>query len=592
MTRLPKNGADDERAVGAGEASAVERTDLSRVKSNVARTASPRAGELPRALTPAYRLDSLIAVGGMGSVYEGTQLALARKVAIKVLTAQKGADDFRRRFLLEASVSARLAHRNIVTVHDYGETASGELFMVMELLEGETLTSLLARERRLAPARAVRIAIEICRALRAAHRESVAHRDLKPGNVMILRGEEEGDPERVKVLDFGLVKVFESVERGALDRDLTQSETMLGSPRYMAPEQILCEPADNRTDIYSLGVVLFSMLTGELPFAAKGAMQILQHHLHTAAPSLAERMVRLEDETEPPALPSALDAIVQRCMAKAPSDRYQSVDELSKALSQAYATLTGLRADGSTMFALGGAGIGADPSGPHAAIAPSITPTPSPAPSGLLLPPLDAPLEAPGLGEGGAPSRAWIGVALAALLVAVGVGAIAMTMGGGEAERPAAPAPAATRVTVTSEPPGAEVRLDDRVLGTTPVETSLEAAVVGERVELELTLAGHRATRVAATLRGPQVAVHTELAPLTAPPAAEVAEPPPARVEPAPVPAVAPAPAAPPAEREPRAQRTERRTPRAAPPAAEPERPRSPVILEDEARRAAVPVVD
>src|SRR5690606_18608979 len=153
------------------------------------------------------------------------------------------------------------------------------------------------------------------------------------------------------------------------------SETMLGSPRYMAPEQILCEPADNRTDIYSLGVVLFSMLTGELPFTAKGAMQILQHHLHTPVPSLAERLVRLEGEGEPPELPAALDAIVQRCMAKAPDDRYQTVDELSKALSQVHATLTGLRADGSTMFALGADASNADPSGPRAAIGPSITPT-------------------------------------------------------------------------------------------------------------------------------------------------------------------------------------------------------------------------
>src|SRR5690606_31017672 len=214
--------------------------------------------------------------------------------------AQKGGDDFRRRFLLEASVSGRLTHRNIVTVHDYGETPAGEVFMVMELLDGEPLTNILARETRLAPDRACRIAIEICRALRVAHKQSVAHRDLKPGNVMILRGEEEGDAERVKVLDFGLVKVFQDAQEAPLDRDLTQGETMLGSPRYMAPEQIMCEPADNRTDIYSLGVVLFSMLTGELPFAGKSAVQVLKQHLQAPVPTLAEKMVLRPGETARP----------------------------------------------------------------------------------------------------------------------------------------------------------------------------------------------------------------------------------------------------------------------------------------------------
>lgn len=563
MTSLPNNREHAAQRPGS------DRADASGAKPKLPGAPDER---FPRMLTPKYRLDSLIAVGGMGRVYAGTQLPLQRKVAIKLLTAQKGGDDFRRRFLLEASVSGRLTHRNIVTVHDYGETPAGEVFMVMELLDGEPLTNILARETRLAPERACRIAIEICRALRVAHKQSVAHRDLKPGNVMILRGEEEGDAERVKVLDFGLVKVFQDAQEAPLDRDLTQGETMLGSPRYMAPEQIMCEPADNRTDIYSLGVVLFSMLTGELPFAGKSAVQVLKQHLQAPVPTLAEKMVLRPGETAAPALPPALDEIVRRCMEKDPADRYASVDELSHALSSVYATLTGVREEGSVVFQ-----VGPDASGPRGAVIPSLTPTPTPALDGLNFD------EAPENEE--RRSRAWIGVLVAALVAAGAVGGgVALMEKTSPAEQPEpAPAVAATQVVLTSEPPGAEVRLGERLLGTTPTEQQLDPAELGERVELDFTLAGHHPAKVPATLRGDRIALHTELRPLP-PPTVEV----PAEEPAAPIRAAE----EPEQRREPvRERRVRGRESRVSTREPEQVQERRPQVV-DEARRRSVPVVD
>lgn len=548
--------------------------------SGTKRKLAAPAEELPRMLTPKYRLDSLIAVGGMGRVYAATQLPLQRKVAIKLLSAQKGGDDFRRRFLLEASVSGRLTHRNIVTVHDYGETSSGELFMVMELLDGEPLSAVLERETRFSPERACWIAIEICRALRAAHRESVAHRDLKPGNIMLLRGDEEGEAERVKVLDFGLVKVFQDTQEAPLERDLTQSETMLGSPRYMAPEQILCEPVDNRADIYSLGVVLFTMLTGALPFGGKNAVQVLKEHLHAPVPRLADKVVLRHGESSAPEFPAELDAIVQRCMQKSPDDRFQNVDELARALGAAYASLTGARSEGSAVFSLGH-----EASGPRSAILSSLTPTPTPA-FGELRVGEESVVEPRSRGV-------LVGGALALLLAAIVFGFVLTREGDAPAEEPemaAPPVPAPTRVSLTSEPPGAEVRLGERLLGVTPTEVELEAATLGERVELEFTLEGHWPATVPAVLGGESVAVHTALRPLPPTPAE------PAETEP-PTKAVETQPARSETARERRARSSERKGARPAAQheasAPQPEVPSERRIrVVDESRRRAVPVVD
>ncbi|UJR84682.1 serine/threonine-protein kinase [Sandaracinus amylolyticus] len=550
----------------------------------------PPAGELlPRELTSKYRLDSLIAIGGMGRVYRATQLPLDRKVAIKLLAIQKGNDDFRKRFFLEASISSRLKHPNIVTVHDYGETSDGGLFMVMELLDGEPLTDVLAREVRVEPGRASRIALEICRALRAAHRESLAHRDLKPGNVMLTRGEDD-ESEHVKVLDFGLVKVFqENQEIAPLERDLTRGETMLGSPRYMAPEQIVCDPVDNRTDIYALGVVLFSLVAGQVPFGGKSAVSILQQHLNAPVPNVRDRIVLRAGETRAPEMPAGLEAVIKRCMEKRPSDRFQSVAEVMQALA---------KIDGSSLSSMRSShdqSVEISASGPVMLRSPSevpgTTPTPQPMPAELR------------------PSRARTGAVVAVVAGAATVAGLLAWGGGASSDPTPAPAPTVaatpveapaarpTRVIVTSDPAGAEVRARGDVIGTTPLEQEI-AGERGERVELEVTLEGHRPARVPAVLQGDSVAVHVELhelAPVAPPPvevAAPIAAPPPvattsssssrsrrARTETAPAAVATPSPSTSPP---PPATTTS--------PAVSPESPRRGVV--DDTRARSVPVVD
>ncbi len=299
--------------------------------------------QLPRVLLGRYRLDAMLAEGGMGRVYRGTQLTLDRPVAIKVLKNKRGSDDgFRKRFMLEASVSARLHHPNIVVVHDYGESEAGELFMAMELLEGLPLNTAVKRTGPFTPPEVREIGTQICRALRVAHAVGLAHRDLKPANVFLLDtlSPSQDEPElQVKVVDFGLVKLFNDEAKPlapALDGDLTGGDVMLGSPRYMSPEQILGGEVDARTDIYSLGVLLFTVATGRPPFLGTTRIEVLRQHLHANPPSLMEA-VQGTDWAHHPVDP-AIDAVIQRCMQKEPQDRYQSVDDVIRDLRQGPAT--------------------------------------------------------------------------------------------------------------------------------------------------------------------------------------------------------------------------------------------------------------
>jgi serine/threonine-protein kinase len=210
-----------------------------------------------------FKVLSLIAKGGMGRVYRAEQSPLGRIVALKVLHPNySGEEDpeFSRRFTLEASVVSRLKHPNTVTVYDYGETAAGVLFMAMELLEGRTLHRLIREEGALDPARATHIALQIARSLREAHGQGVIHRDLKPANVFLIHHDD--DIDFVKVLDFGLVKNLDEAE----GESLTKTGLFMGSPKYMAPEQIRGDRCTPATDVYALGVMLFEMLAGKVPF--------------------------------------------------------------------------------------------------------------------------------------------------------------------------------------------------------------------------------------------------------------------------------------------------------------------------------------
>jgi serine/threonine-protein kinase len=262
----------------------------------------------------------------MGRVYRAVQVGLNRAVALKILDSNYGAgrdESFRQRFLVEGALTAKLSHPNTVRVFDYGCTADGIFYLAMEFLDGETLDNVLALGP-LAWRRVLSIGQQIARALREAHELGVVHRDLKPGNVMLLAADD--DTDHIKVLDFGLVKSF--VEGHELEgRAITQQGMLMGSPPYMAPEQGDKNRADPRSDIYSLGCILFEALTGRPPYDGGGPLEIILKHVNQPIPEL-----RTPSNFEP--IPALMAEAVRRCLQKLPMDRFQSMDELLQALSE------------------------------------------------------------------------------------------------------------------------------------------------------------------------------------------------------------------------------------------------------------------
>jgi len=273
-----------------------------------------------------FRVVSSVGKGAMGRVYRAVQVPLNRAVALKVLDTNYGPgrdEAFRRRFLVEAALTARLSHPNTVRVLDYGYSREGLLFLAMEYLDGETLDRVLAKGP-LPWRRVLGISQQIARALREAHELGVVHRDLKPSNVMLLNADEDHD--FVKVLDFGLVKSF--IEGEELEgRAITKQGMLMGSPQYMAPEQGDKNAADPRSDVYSLGVTMFEALTGKVPFGGAQPLEIILKHVHDPVPPVVT----------PPSLepaPETMKAIVARCLAKSPMDRFQSMEEVLQALQE------------------------------------------------------------------------------------------------------------------------------------------------------------------------------------------------------------------------------------------------------------------
>src|SRR6266403_1138549 len=273
---------------------------------------------LGRVLNDRYRILEGIGRGGMGRVYKALQAPLDRVVALKVLGAGHDRDpNFYKRFFLEASVTAKLTHPNTITLYDYGRTDDGIFFIAMEYLDGRTLSQAIQSEGALAQERVIHIVQQICRSLREAHALGIIHRDLKPANVMLLH--QQDDHDFVKVLDFGLVKFFSGGEGES--EEITNAGTFMGSPHYIAPEQARNQGPDQRCDIYSLGVLLYHMLTGRVPFTAPAPVDIILKHLHDAP--VPPRQLRADLQIAP-----ELQRIVLRCMAKGREQRYQSMDEL------------------------------------------------------------------------------------------------------------------------------------------------------------------------------------------------------------------------------------------------------------------------
>lgn len=281
---------------------------------------------LRRVFEGKYRLDERLGGGGMGTVYRATHLLIDRPVAIKVLSQRfVGDSTAKQRFRREARAAGRMHHPNAVSVTDFGATADGYLYIVMELLEGETLRDLLAREAPLDIARAVSIMLQTCAAVGAAHDAGLIHRDLKPANIFI--EQRANTPSVIKVLDFGVAKF--AVEEQADDdyQTLTQVGAIIGTPRYMSPEQ--CSGSggvSTASDVYSLGIILYEMLSGMVPFTAETPLAIALRHVSHAPRPLHEIA---------PSVPQKLEAIAHKALAKLPSDRFADANEMRREIFSA-----------------------------------------------------------------------------------------------------------------------------------------------------------------------------------------------------------------------------------------------------------------
>lgn len=277
---------------------------------------------LPRPLTERYRLDSKLGEGGMGTVYQGLDLVMRRLIAVKLVRPEDGtqiSEEIAGRFLREAKHTARLRHEHIVEVFDVGRTDNGELFLVMELLTGESLSDRIRRDGLLPYNTVIHIALQICEGLHVAHTSGIVHRDLKPGNIMLVpRG---GDDHFVKVLDFGVAKSTATEQT-----QLTRTGVLVGTVEYMAPEQILGGTIDARTDVYAFGALLYRALTGTHVFREQGVPKLINNHLNKTPESMASRVPDVE-------IPRSLEAVVMKCLAKKPEERYESMRELWLALA-------------------------------------------------------------------------------------------------------------------------------------------------------------------------------------------------------------------------------------------------------------------
>jgi eukaryotic-like serine/threonine-protein kinase len=277
---------------------------------------------LGRVMAGKYHIDAFLGAGAMGRVYRATQRPLDKVVAVKVLNAALVSElSTQQRFLREAQAASRIDHPNSVAVFDFGREADGATFIVMEYLRGESLEELLQREGSVSPARCVAIMSQVLAALSEAHDHGVVHRDVKPENIMLVpRAGDDG--VAVKVTDFGIAKVLDDDEHGA-SLKLTATGVIPGSPAYMSPEQARGREVDGRSDLYQCGVILYEMITGDIPFGGESAIEVIMRHLNDPAPSPRDRS---------PRCPAALEAVVLRAMEKDPARRFDDARAMRHAL--------------------------------------------------------------------------------------------------------------------------------------------------------------------------------------------------------------------------------------------------------------------
>ena len=486
-----------------------------------------------RVVNDRFRIIAMIARGGMGKVYRAEQAPLGREVALKVLTTNYSGDsdpEFHKRFFLEASICSKLTHPNTVTIFDYGRTDDDVYYIAMEMLEGRTLHRALRDEGPFTGERAVGIARQICRSLREAHGLGVIHRDLKPANVYLVRHGDEND--FVKVLDFGLVKNVE--DKG---EDLTQTGLFMGSPKYMSPEQIRGERADPRADIYSLGVMIYEMVVGKVPFDRPNSVNILMAHVHEAPPPFAEINPNVSVAPE-------LEALVMKCLNKQAADRFSSMEELLGAMKSVNDTRSGdlgtsgeqsvystgkhgalRQSAGDTLTSLTPSGVVVPPGAMRTG--PNVTSTSTTLPAGRDT---DA---APPTSRMPMYAALTLAAAMIVALIWYGTGAPppptstalhpepdvigALPTATPRVEPPpssvAEPAVMRTLVSLRSTPPGATVNVGEQAYGPTPtdVEWSGEDATRGREVTFVFHLAGYRDYSVLRTVTSDTLEVSATL---------------------------------------------------------------------------------
>ncbi|HEV2859674.1 MAG TPA: serine/threonine-protein kinase [Pyrinomonadaceae bacterium] len=288
-------------------------------------TGDPADPLVGRVLDDKYRLDARLGEGGMGTVYSATHLLIERSVAVKVLNPRLLTDEAaKERFRREARAAGRLQHSNAVAVTDFGETRDGVVYLVMELLEGRPLRDLLAHESPLDPARAVSIMLQVAAAVGAAHEAGIIHRDLKPGNIFVVQ--RPNAPHIVKVLDFGIAKLAPTEGDGVPLNTLTGTGVMIGTPRYMSPEQCDGAQLTPAADVYSLGVILYEMLTGQTPFTGATPLALALKHSSEQPRPLREIV---------PGVPPALEDVVLHTLAKSPEERPADAGEFRRELFEA-----------------------------------------------------------------------------------------------------------------------------------------------------------------------------------------------------------------------------------------------------------------
>jgi serine/threonine-protein kinase len=313
-----------------------------------------------------YRIDAKLGSGGMGSVYRASRLLIGDEVAIKILHPDKIAEpQMAERFRREAQAAARLKHPNAVSVYDFGVSHDGLCYLVMELVDGDSVRHIIKRQGPFTPSAAAGVISQVCAALDEAHRQNIIHRDIKPDNIMVDVGI---NGLRVKVLDFGIAKL-----RDEAAGNLTQTGSVVGTPHYMSPEQCIGEELDSRSDIYSVGIVLYEMLAGVVPFNSPTSTAVVVQHVNQPPPSL--RAVNMS-------IPPSVEAVVMHALEKRREARPQAAVALAQELNAAVSAVNPVQSTQETLARPVLPNVGFAPSAP-APFTPAMV-APSMAPSGNL----------------------------------------------------------------------------------------------------------------------------------------------------------------------------------------------------------------